>query len=74
MVAEPVYFLEGIWLNGRLAAVYCDKGYAQKWSEIGQKTNNDPQLRIGVNFVVYALTQAGGIAREERDRYSEVYQ
>ena len=70
MVAEPVYYLEGIWLNGRLAAVYCDKGYAQKWSNM---SNNAPQLRMGVNFVVYALTQAGGIARKERDSFSVVF-
>jgi len=54
-------YLEGVWYKGRLAAVYSDKGYIIKWNE---NTNNDPQLKMGVNIIVFALTQEGGIADE----------
>ena len=61
---EPVYYLEGIWLGDRLVAVYSDKGYAIKWK---QMTNNTPQLKMGVNMVVFALTQEGSIAQQKMD-------
>jgi hypothetical protein len=50
-----------------MVAVYCDKVYCLKWKEL---TNNEPQLKIGVNFVVFALTQAGGIAQQKMDFFS----
>ncbi|MFC1539491.1 DUF4159 domain-containing protein, partial [Candidatus Latescibacterota bacterium] len=53
-------YLEGVWYNGRLVAVYSDKGYIVKWND---NTNNEPQLKIGVNMIVYALTQEGGMVR-----------
>ena len=58
-IAKQVFYLEGIWIDERLVAVYSDKGYAVRWSEI---TGNYPQLKMGVNMVVFALTQPGGIA------------
>ena len=64
---EPVYFLEGIWLDNRLVAIYSDKGYADKWKEM---INNDPQLKMGVNMVVFALTQEGSIAQQKMDLFS----
>jgi hypothetical protein len=51
---KPRPYLEGIFLDDRLAVVYSGKGYGNKWKEI---LNNDPQQKIAVNFVVYALTQ-----------------
>jgi hypothetical protein len=66
-MAGQVLYLEGIWLDERLVAVYSDKGYAIKWALL---TNNEPQLKIGVNFVVFALTQAGGIAQQKMDFFS----
>ncbi|MFC1541088.1 DUF4159 domain-containing protein [Candidatus Latescibacterota bacterium] len=66
-VAKRVLFLEGIWIADKLVAVYSDKGYAIKWSAT---TNNDPQLRMGVNMVVYALTQEGSIAQQKMDFFS----
>lgn len=51
-------YLEGVWYKGRLAAIYSDKGYIIKWN---QNSNNEPQLKIGVNIIVFALTQEGGI-------------
>ncbi|MDP2984667.1 MAG: DUF4159 domain-containing protein, partial [Candidatus Latescibacter sp.] len=50
--------LEGIWLDNRLAVIYSNNGYGYKWNEM---TNNDPQLKFGVNLVVYAFTQDDGI-------------
>ena len=52
-------YLEGVWYKGRLVAIYSDKGYIIKWND---NTNNEPQLKIGVNIIVFALTQEGGIA------------
>jgi hypothetical protein len=68
-MAKAVLYLEGIWLDQRLVAVYSDKGYAWKWKEL---SNNEPQLKMGVNFVVFALTQAGGIAQQKMDFFSAV--
>ncbi|MFC1607060.1 DUF4159 domain-containing protein [Candidatus Latescibacterota bacterium] len=68
-MSKQVLFLEGIWLKERLVAVYSDKGYAHKWKDL---MNNEPQLRMGVNFVVFALTQSGGIAQQKMDFFSTV--
>jgi len=67
-MSKPVYYLEGIWLGDRLVAVYSDKGYAIKWKDM---TNNAPQLKMGVNMVVFALTQEGGIAKKNMKFFSE---
>ena len=68
-MAKPIVYLEGIWIGTRLVAVYSDKGYCWKWKDL---TNNQPQLKMGVNFVVLALTQAGGIAQQKMDFFSAV--
>ncbi|MBN1293352.1 MAG: DUF4159 domain-containing protein [Candidatus Latescibacteria bacterium] len=60
-MSKIVIFLEGIWIDNRLVAVYSDKGYALKWKEF---SNNTPQLRMGVNMVVYALTQDNGMTQK----------
>ncbi|MFC1650117.1 DUF4159 domain-containing protein, partial [Candidatus Latescibacterota bacterium] len=66
-MSKPVLYLEGIWLEDRLVAIYSDKGYAQKWKDT---YNNEPQLRMGVNMVVFALTQEGSIAQQKMDFFS----
>jgi len=66
---KQVLFLEGIWIDNRLVAVYSDKGYGINWKDM---TDNDAQLRMGVNMVVFALTQAGGIAQQKMDVFSSV--
>jgi hypothetical protein len=58
---KPRPYLEGIFRDDRLAVVYSGKGYGNKWKYI---SNNDPQQKMAVNFVVYALTQKGGLAQE----------
>ena len=68
-MTKPVNYLEGIWLGSRLVAIYSDKGYASKWNEY---TNNEPQLKMGVNIVVFALTQRGGIAQQRMDTFTTI--
>ena len=51
-------YLEGYYIEGRLAAIYCDKGYGVLWN---QNSGNEPQLKMGINIVIYALTQPGSI-------------
>jgi hypothetical protein len=59
---NPVLYLEGVWINERLAVVFSNKGYIVKWTDM---QNNDPQLKMGVNLIVFALTQEGGIATKK---------
>ncbi len=49
---KSVHYLEGVYLNGRLVCVLSNKGYCVKWNEY---SNNEPQLKMGVNIVAYAL-------------------
>ncbi|MDP2982715.1 MAG: DUF4159 domain-containing protein [Candidatus Latescibacter sp.] len=68
---KPVPFLEGVLLDDRLAAVYSDKGYSQKWSSLNF-IENQPQLKMGVNAVVYALTQEGGITQHIMEHFTDI--
>jgi len=45
--------LQGIFISGRLAILYSDKGYTAKWNDI----LNDAQLKFGVNLITYAVSQ-----------------
>ena len=65
---KPVPYLEGIYLGDRMVGIYSDKGYGWKWE---QEYENDPQLKMGVNIVVFALTQKGSIAQQQIDFYSQ---
>ena len=60
--SEEVNYLEGIWIGNRLVALLSNKGYLLKWNEYD---HNEPQLKFGVNLVVYALT-SGGIGSVDR--------
>ena len=64
----PSPHLEGIFLDGRLVAVYSDKAYGLLWQSEFQ---HEPLLKMGINLVVYALTQEGSIAQQQIDFYSE---
>ena len=64
---KRVLYLEGIWIDDRLVTIYSGKGYAKKWADTW---NNEPQLRMGVNMVVYALTQEGSIAQQKMEFFS----
>ena len=67
-ISLPSPHLEGIFLEGRLVAVYSDKAYGQIWQ---QEFENEPQLKMGLNLVVFALTQQGSIAQQQIDFYSQ---
>ena len=77
---SPPQSLWGIWLDKRLVAVYSDKGYGYLWrngtilykhrdfsSSDGSRYNFNPQLKMGVNLMVFALLQQGGIAQRYID-------
>jgi hypothetical protein len=61
-------YLEGVFLNGRLAVLLSTKGYCMTWGawrfnppSAGGPLDNTRQLQFGINIIVYALTQPGGI-------------
>lgn len=58
-ITKPVLYLEGVWVGNRLAVVYSNKGYIVRWTDL---ENNVPQLKMGVNLIVFALIQKGGLA------------
>jgi hypothetical protein len=58
-MSKQVLYLEGIWIKERLAVVYSNKGYIVRWTDM---EDNIPQLKMGVNLIVYALRQEGGLA------------
>jgi len=66
---KQVYYLEGVWIMDRLVAIYSDKGYARSWE---QEYENEPQLKMGVNMVVFGLIQEGGIAHKEMEVFTAV--
>ncbi len=57
--SKQINYLEGVYYKGRLAAIVSEKGYGVRWAEM---TGSEPQLRMGVNMIMFALTQEGGIA------------
>jgi hypothetical protein len=61
--------LEGIFLDGMLVAVYSGKGYGFRWV---QGSDNQPQLKFGVNIVVYALTREGSMTERVMERFADV--
>ena len=68
VIAQPSYNLEGVFLDDRLVAIYSDKGYVHTWA---RNFGNEPQLRFGINAVVFALTQQGSIAQQQIDFFSQ---
>ena len=70
---KPVFYLEGVFLDGQLVAVYSNKGYSQKWSRPSSYySDNTPQLKMGVNLVVYALTREMGMNVQHMARYTDI--
>lgn len=57
---KDITYLEGVTVSGRIAAVFSQKRYIEKWKA---RANNEPQLRMGVNMIVFAVTQKGGMAQ-----------
>ena len=50
---RPVPYLEGIFIDGRLAVIYTNKGYGKIWGSFS------PSSKMGVNVVLYAMSQSG---------------
>lgn len=74
-VKERYNYLEGIFLNGRLAVLLSSKGYGKAWgvwpvnpSTLGGPIDNTRQLQFGLNVVVFACTQKGGIIDRQNQR------
>ena len=55
------YYLEGSFLEGRLVAVYARQGYVHLWA---LNYGNEPQLRFGINAVVFAMQQQQSIGQQ----------
>jgi len=79
---EMVPYLEGVFIDGRLAVLYSDKGYGVVWDhgtawgtegERGQILSGGAgvdvtrQYQLGINMIVFALTQPGGIVDKQRN-------
>lgn len=58
-MSRSIPYLEGVWIEDRLAVIFSGKGYIINWTEM---ENNEPQLKMGVNMVVFSLIQEGGMA------------
>ena len=78
---EHYRYLEGIFLNGRLAVLISNKGYSHAWgqwrflsSAQGGPLDNARQLHFGVNILVYATTAKGGIIDQARQKVAAEYQ
>jgi hypothetical protein len=74
-VKERYRYLEGIFLNGRLAVLLSSKGYCKAWGAwprnppaSGGPLDNTRQLQFGLNAVVFACTQKGGIIDRQREK------
>ena len=60
--------MEGIFLGDRLVVIFTTKEYGRAWEK---EFRNEPQLQMGGNLVVFALTQQGSIAQQQIDFYTE---
>lgn len=74
-IKEIYPYVEAIFLNGRMAVLISNRGYSFAWgywkflpSSSGGPYDNQRQLQFGLNVVVYALTQRGGIADQNRSK------
>lgn len=74
-VKERYKNLEGIFLNGRLAVVLSSKAYTKAWgdwplnpSSRGGPIDNVRQLQFGLNIIVFANTQKGGINERNKEK------
>lgn len=52
-IVEVKGYLDGIYLGNKLVGVFSSKGYFIKWSDL---KDNEPQLKMGVNMIVYGLS------------------
>ncbi|MBN1290462.1 MAG: DUF4159 domain-containing protein [Candidatus Latescibacteria bacterium] len=45
----------GVWIDNKLTALLSNRGYTVRWNN---DSDNQPQLRFGINMVIFALIQA----------------
>ncbi len=67
-IRKPVNCLEGVWIGPRMVAIYSNKGYGTFWPD---DSNSDPQRKMGINMLVFALLQEGGKIEKRYDRTLE---
>lgn len=74
-VKEIYPYLEAIFINGRMVALISNRGYNFAWgywkflpSSAGGPFDNMRQLQFGLNVIVYALTQRGGIVDQNKTK------
>lgn len=74
-VKEIYPYIEAIFINGRMVAIVSNRGYNFAWgywkylpSSLNGPFDNTRQLQFGLNVIVYALTQRGGIVDQNRTR------
>ncbi len=74
-IKEVYPFVEAIFINGRMVALISNRGYNFAWgywkylpSAAGGPYDNTRQLQFGLNVVVFALTQRGGIVDQNRTK------
>jgi len=80
-IPERYPYLEGIFLNGRLAVLMSSKGYSHAWGvwryvspADGGPLDNARQLHFGINIMVYASTAKGGIIDQNKERIAGEFQ
>ena len=70
-VQERYRYLEGITIQGRLAVLFCSKGYCMAWGSwptSSSKVDNSRQLQFAINAIVFACSQKGGIIDRNAQR------
>jgi hypothetical protein len=74
-VKEIYPYVEAIFINGRMVALISNRGYNFAWgywkilpASLNGPFDNTRQLQFGLNIVVYALTQRGGIVDQNRTK------
>jgi len=74
-VLERYKYLEGVFLNGRLAVLLSSKGYCRAWGDWqrrGSNTlDNTRQLQFAINAIVFACTQKGGIIDQNKQKVAQ---
>lgn len=77
-VKERYRYLEGVFINGRLAVLLSSKGYCKAWGvwprnppSLGGPLDNTRQLQFALNVIVYACTQKGGIVDRIKQRLAQ---
>jgi len=74
-VPERYKYLEGVFLGGRLAVLLSSKGYTRAWGDwlknpasFGGPQDNTRQFQLGLNIIVFASTQKGGIIDKNKQK------